>query len=177
MTDQQIFIPESGMEFGPYHEDQCFYIEKSQLYKSIKTGVQMAEFLFLKNDPSSRLLILDVVEAKSSSPQPGGQEKFDDFIRQIRDKFVNAFSLCWATCLERHPKFHRELPKRIREMDLSQVRVRFVLVIKGHRDDWLSPIHDELNKTMRPTLKTWGFSHDAVIVFNDEMARQFQYIV
>ena len=79
-------------------------------------------------------------------------------------------------CLERHPEFCRELPLRIREMNLSQVHVRFVLVIKGHREEWLPPIGDELNKAMRSTLKTWGFSHQAVIVLNDEMAQKYQYI-
>ena len=177
MTNPSVFITESDMKFGPFDGEQCFHIEHSRLYTNIQNGVQMAEFLLLKNDQPNHPSILDVVEAKSSSPRPEGKEYFDDYIRQIRDKFVNALTLCWAACLERHPKFHGELPKRIQDMNLSQVHVRFILDIKGHREEWLPPIDAGLNKAMRPTLKTWGFSPNAVIVLNDDMARQRQYIV
>jgi hypothetical protein len=173
-----MFITESGMKFGPYNNDQCFDIEHSRLYASISNaGVKTAEFLVLKNEQSNCPQILEVVEAKSSTPSPGGKENFDDFISQIRDKFVNALTLCLATCLNRHPKFHGELPGLIQKMDLSQIQVRFVLVIQGHREDWLQPIDDSLNKAMRSTLKIWGFSHKAVVVLNDDMAKERQYIV
>lgn len=41
-------IIESGMTFGPYPAGQCFYIEKSACYEKVEEGVQMAEFLLLK---------------------------------------------------------------------------------------------------------------------------------
>ena len=170
MTNQPIYFNESGMRFGPYHKDQVFDIEHSRLYASIShADVKTVEFVFLRNDSS---LTFEVVEAKSSAPK-----ETDEFTREIREKFVNTITLCWATVLKRHPRFHEELPLRIREMNLPQVRVRLILVIKNHQWDWLPPVQDALRKAMRSTMKTWGFLHDDVLVFNEEMARQKQYIV
>jgi hypothetical protein len=41
-------IIESGMTFGPYPDEHCFYIEKSAAYEEIQHGVKMAEFLLLR---------------------------------------------------------------------------------------------------------------------------------
>ena len=46
MTTQAII--ESGMTFGPYPVGQSFYIEKSQCYQHLQEGVQIAEFLLLR---------------------------------------------------------------------------------------------------------------------------------
>jgi hypothetical protein len=34
-----IIIEESGMRFGPYHEDDVFHIEQCELYKRIQTNL------------------------------------------------------------------------------------------------------------------------------------------
>ncbi|MGL5498332.1 MAG: hypothetical protein ACRDCQ_15405, partial [Aeromonas sobria] len=66
MTTQAII--ESDMIFGPYPAGRCFYIEKSAIYEQIQSGVQMAEFLLLKDQQQG--MAVWVVEAKSSSPRP-----------------------------------------------------------------------------------------------------------
>ena len=93
-------IIESGMTFGPFPENQCFYIEKSKGYAAIQEHVQMAEFLLLRT--SNEKPVIWIVEAKSSTPRPETQPDFDDFIAEIREKLINAFSLGWASCLKRH---------------------------------------------------------------------------
>ncbi|MGM0694843.1 MAG: hypothetical protein ACQEUN_15745 [Pseudomonadota bacterium] len=167
MTTQA--IKESGMTFGPYPEGQCFYIEKSSTYKSIENGVKIAEFSLL-HATKEATPTLWIVEAKSSSPRPETQPNFDDFIEEIREKLINAFSLSWASCLKRHKKAETELPKKIKELDLSNSGVRFILVIKGHEEGWLPPLQEALSLALLPTIKTWLFSPTAVAVMNEDIA-------
>lgn len=161
-----IQIVESGMTFGPYPDDHCYYIEKSNAYAEIQHGVQMAEFLLLRSNDGEQPVLL-VVEAKSSTPRPETQPNFDEFIAEIRIKLVNAFSLGWACCLKRHQQAVAELPDPFKKLDLSQTDVRFVLVINGHQDSWLLPIQEALRQELRPTIKTWHFAPTSVAVINE----------
>ncbi|MBB3332248.1 hypothetical protein BDK63_003142 [Halomonas campaniensis] len=174
MTTQA--IKESGMTFGPYPEGQCFYIEKSDTYKSIENGVKIAEFILIKAD-KGEAPSLWVVEAKSSSPRPETQPNFDDFIEEIREKLINAFSLSLASCLKRHEKAEPELPRKIQELDFSNAGARFILVIKGHEEGWLPPLQEALALALRPTLKTWSFSPTSVAVMNEDLATQHGLIL
>lgn len=169
-------IDESGMRFGPFPAGRCFAIEKSAVYRTIRDGVQMAEFLLLRNDGEKRP-VLWMVEAKSSSPRPGSQMDFDAFIAKIRDKLTNAFALGWAVSLRRHPETYAELPAPFKELDLTLVDVRFVLVINGHKESWLGPINDALKKALRPTVRTWAFSPNSVVAVNEEGARKLGLIL
>ncbi len=170
MTTQPIL--ESGMTFGPYPDGLCFYIEKSNTYADIQQGVQMAEFLLLKIE-NGRPPVVWVVEAKSSTPRPETQPNFDAFITSMREKLVNAFSLGWASCLQRHQQSDTELPQPFKALDLSQAGVRFVLVINGHQEAWLPPIQEALKKALHATIKTWSFSPTSVAVINEEIAREY----
>ena len=38
-------IHESGVVFGPYDEKDLFYIEKSNLYESLRAGAKTVEFI------------------------------------------------------------------------------------------------------------------------------------
>ena len=96
MTTQAII--ESGMTFGPYPIGQCFYIEKSACYKKVQEGVQMAEFLLLKQQEKGPAVW--VVEAKTSSPKAETQPNFAQFIDEIRTKLTNGFLLAVAARLQ-----------------------------------------------------------------------------
>ncbi len=164
-------IVESGMTFGPYPEGRCFHVENSRAYAAIQEGVKVAEFVLLR-EGKRRPASLWVVEARSSTPRPETQPNFDLFIAEIREKLVNAFSLVWACCLKRHRRADAELPDRFKAVDLSRADVKFVLVIQGHREEWLPPLQEALYEALRPTVKTWAFSPTAVAVMNDAMARE-----
>ncbi|MDD2942057.1 MAG: hypothetical protein PHC51_03730 [bacterium] len=172
MTTQPII--ESDMTFGPYPDGYCFRVEKSNCYAAIKDHVQMAEFLLLQ--VSNGKSVIWIVEAKSSTPHPKTQPNFDDFIAEIREKLVNAFSLGWAAILRRHPQAASELPDEFKKLDLSQADAKFVLVINGHKDAWLPPLHDALLKALRSTIKTWGLSPVSVAVINDSLATTYGLI-
>ena len=169
-------ILESGMIFGPYPAGQCFYIEKSNIYAAVQDGVQMAEFLLLRI-AREKSPVVWVVEAKSSTPRPENQPAFDDFIAEIREKLVNAFSLGWASCLRRHQPAEAELPEFFERLDLSQAGVRFVLVINGHQESWLPPIQEALAKALHSTVKTWSFAPTSVAVINEELAKEYGLIL
>lgn len=174
MTSQ--FIQESGMTFGPFNEGQCFHIEKSNIYANIRQGVKIAEFLLLKNNNRTHPVVW-IIEAKSSTPRPETQPNFDDFMAEIQEKFVNALSLGWASCLKRHQQADTELPHQFKALDLSRTDVRFVLVINGHQELWLPPIQEAMKKALHAIIKTWAFSPTSVVVLNERLARQHGLIL
>lgn len=168
-------IIESGMTFGPYPQGQCFYIEKSTSYKSVQEGVQMAEFLLMK--PQRQGTMVWVVEAKSSSPRPGNQPNFAEFIDEIRAKFTNAFLLVVAARLQRHPVSEDELPDTFKALDLQTQGFRFVLVVNGHKQEWLEPLQCALSLALKPVVKTWALPATSVAVLNHELAQQHGLIL
>lgn len=163
-------IIESGMTFGPYPEGQCFYIEKSQCYARVQDGVQMAEFILLKQQQQGPTLW--VVEAKSSSPRPETQPNFTQFIDEIRTKLTNGLLLTVAARLQRHPAASNDLPDRFNALDLQTQQFRFVLVINGHKREWLPPLQEALAKALKPVVKTWALPAMSVAVLNHEEAQR-----
>jgi hypothetical protein len=161
-----ISIVESDMTFGPYPEDNCFQIEKSQIYEEIQQNVKIAEFILLRSQK------LWIVEAKSSTPRPETQPNFDIFIEEVGEKLSNALSLVLALCLERHP--NEKLPQAFQQINLAKVEFRLILVVNKHEEAWLPPLQDALQESLKTTLKIWGSS--VVIVMNDQLAQEYQLI-
>jgi hypothetical protein len=171
-----ITIQESGLSFGPFDPTCCFPIESSKTYEAIQNdGVKMAEFLWIKSEGQRRRV--SIVEAKSSSPQPGNKQPFDKFIGELRDKLVNGLSLGMAAVLGRHPEAADELPSAFKSLDLGNTEFLLLVVINGHADDWLSPLDDALNAALRSTVKTWALGANSVKVINDRMAKMYGLIV
>ena len=162
-------IEESGMMFL-CPDETCFRIEKSSTYKTIQTGIKIVDFLFLRKNNKNNSVIW-CVEAKSSTPRPTTQPRFDEFISEIKEKMLNAFSLCFAMCLDRHLTSH-ELPLSFRSSDFPDIEVRFVLIIAGHKPEWLPPLQAVLYQALRSTARTWNLGATPVVVLNSEMARQ-----
>lgn len=174
MSTQPITITESDMRFGPFAQDECFYVEGSKVYEAIQDGVKMAEFLLLRaNDSTSNNnLQIWIIEAKSGSPRPSNSSDFEKFIAEIREKLINALSLGLACVLGRHPQAEPELPCAFKKLRLDQVQVKFVLVMKDHPGKALPPLKKALEKALRPTIKTWAFAPTSVTVLNKELARE-----
>lgn len=169
-------IIESGMTFGPYAAGTCFYIEKSNCYNRVQDGVQIAEFLLLRQRENQSPMIL-VVEAKSSSPNPETQPNFAKFIDEIRAKLTNGFLLGVAARLQRHPAAANELPDSFKTLDLQLLEFRFVLVINGHKKEWLVPLQEALSLELKSVIKTWALKPTAVAVLNHESAQQHGLIL
>ncbi|MBF0161302.1 MAG: hypothetical protein HQL88_03350 [Magnetococcales bacterium] len=162
-------LSESGMMFGPYEADRCFYIEKSGVYRQIREGVQMAEFLLLRFQAGRP--VVWVVEAKSSTPRPE-RPSFRNFIDDIHTKLTNGFLLGMAICLGRHPDPGGELPEPFRKLSLTTSSFRFVLVIHGHKDAWLPPLQDALSLVFKPIVKSWALPPTSVMVLNENGAKR-----
>ena len=172
MTTEAII--ESGMTFGPYPTGQCFYIEKSECYSQVQEGVQMAEFLLLMQQQQGPTVW--VVEAKSSSPRPETQPNFAEFIDEIRTKLTNGFLLGVAARLQRHSAALEELPESFKTLNLQTLGFRFVLVINGHKREWLAPLQDALSLALKPVVKTWSLPAMSVVVLNHELAQEHDLI-
>lgn len=168
-------IQESGMTFGPYEDGQSFRIEKSACYARIKEGVKIADFLLLKQQKNG--VALWVIECKSSSPRPEHQPNFTAFIEEIRDKLTNGFLLIVAALLHRHPGSEKELSNTFKAFDLRTQGFRFVLVINGHKQEWLEPLQNAMVQAFKPIVKTWALPVNSVAVLNNELAEKYGLIL
>jgi len=165
-------IEESGMTFGPFLEENCFCIEKSKAYHKLQSGMKMAEFLLIQPD-KNRLL---VVEAKSSSPNSTNNEsvlQFRDFIIEITEKLFNALTFGLALCLERHADHKDEISRCFKDVAYDSVEIVLLLVINGHKKEWLVPLNDALQKNLKSTCKIWSLK---VFVINEKTAQKYNLI-
>ena len=103
-------------------------------------------------------------ENKGCSPLPRAANN--------RTRTFNALSLGLASCLKRHQQADNELPDQFKTLNLSLTDVKFVLVINGHQESWLSPVQDALRKALHATVKTWAFSPPSIVVLNEHLAKQ-----
>lgn len=160
-------IKESGMTFGDYPTETVFYIEQSDFYRHIGSGVLTVEFILKK--PQQLLF----VEAKSSSPIPGNEMDFHDFIDEISNKFIHSLEMFAAQLIKIRDE-DRELPKMMKEVDYGEYEFVLMLVIKGHKREWLPPIANGLCRRLIPQKHIWKCN---ILVLNDEMARERKIIL
>jgi hypothetical protein len=165
-------IVESGMTFGPFLEEHCFYIEKSNAYNKLQSGVKMAEFFLIQPDKNMLL----VVEAKSSSPNPTNKEsehQFRDFIIEIAEKLSNALTFGLALSLERHADHKDEISRSFKDVAYDSVEIVLLLVINGYKKEWLVPLNEALQKKLKSTCKIWPLK---VVAINEKIAQKYNLI-
>lgn len=162
-------INESNMIFGDFEKDKIFKIEESKLHNKIGNGIKVVEFVLLRNENE-----IDFIEAKSSSPRPTKQNliRFNEFIDEISDKFVHSFNLFYSAIFKRN-KDYGEINNNFFELDNSQIKLKFILVIKGHEIEWLLPISDALKKKLSYQNTIWK---SEVIIMNDKIANKYNLI-
>lgn len=162
-----IQIEESGMLFE-FEEQKVYKVENSVLHKGLGNGVKTVEFIVsLKENDFA------FVEAKSSSPRPTkeNEEKFDEFIRDIADKFVHSFNMFLSAFL--HRKSDEAISQSLLSMDSQQASFKFILIIKGHQIEWLQPLNDAFEKYLLYHQKIWNTK---IILLNEELAREFKLV-
>ena len=166
---EKVDINESSMNFGPFDKKNIWNIEKTQLYASLGKGVKIAEFVYFDENLTSKLYI---VEAKTSSPRKESDENnFQNYINDIRDKFINTLSLYMAVRLKRDFCCDAELPDGLNNVDAGTAVINFVLVIKNSKNEWLPVINDALRDALRTTMKTWALSPTSVKAITEEKAK------
>jgi hypothetical protein len=113
------------------------------------------------------------IEAKSSSPKPHNNEDFDLFILELCQKFAHSIELFFSAILKRKEDRDGEMPRCFHEADYARVEVKLILVINGHKIEWLTPISDELKRKLKRQIKTWNLK---VAVLNHQLAYENQLI-
>ncbi|GAP72707.1 hypothetical protein SAMD00024442_4_58 [Candidatus Symbiothrix dinenymphae] len=156
------YIEESGLYFGDYEIADFFHAETAEIYRELGDNIKTVEFVLRKNEHEVLF-----VEAKSSSPQPGNNEDFDKFIEDIAEKFSHSNDVLFSVIMNRIIDLKSELPNNFRIIDYSKVKIINVLVINGHKTEWLPPIRDALVQQLKSHIKIW---HLDVIVLNDGLA-------
>ena len=72
----------------------------------------------------------------------------------IKAKCINAYSIYIANRLQRHTQNDiNEMKKPFQNLNLRSQTFSFVLIIKEHKTDWLSPISDSLKQRIKVFLK------------------------
>lgn len=161
-------ILESGMVFGHYRPEQVFKIENSQMHKHVGTGVRSVEFILLRGADK-----LFFVEAKSSSPKAETSlERYQEFVKEITEKFVHSFHMFCAWYTGRVSD-EGEIGANLKTVTYDEAKFVFVLVIRGHKKEWLLPLQEELNQKLRYHNSIWKTN---VIVMNDEVAKTYHLI-
>jgi len=165
-------VYESGMNFKVENQDCFFYIEKSKTYQKIQDDIKIAEFLYLRFPKGKG--VINIIEAKTSTPHVRNENRFNEYIDEVTQKFVNTFFIYIASILGKHKLAVIEMPKELLTSDLSKIDFSFVLVIKTADKAWLPAIKDAINKQMRIFInnKIWVISSNPVIVLNAELAMQ-----
>lgn len=171
-------IVESGVNFGPYEESDLFYIEKSDLYRSLGAGIKTTEFVLRTNESGTTILF---VEAKTNAPNPDHkddsdekQRKFEEFYTEVPQKFVDSFEIYTAALLKRYSECS-EIGLNLQMPDLANKKITFLLVITNPaaQSEWLASIKAVLEYRLRRWMKIWSID---VCVFNQELARQYKLI-
>lgn len=158
---------ESGMIFKD-DEDILFNIEQSEIYKSIRNGVHICDFIYLKGNK------LFIIEAKRSSPRPDNHENFEKFIHEITRKFIDTLILFLGMSLKRPYPKPLEMSSELASIDFSRINIILCLIINGNRLEWMPPINDALNNESAHIRKT--FIIRSIIAINDIEARRKQLI-
>lgn len=164
-------VEESNMRFI-VDTDNLFRVEKVKPAKNMN-GVKVAEFAELHSDH-----LINIVEAKSSSPHPGSSMSFETYIGDIVSKLENTLLLLNSLYLNRFPSTDMaDFPHALRHSDLSKtMSYRFFLVVRGHKKEWLMPLQNALFSRMSRLLQIWNIRSSSVKVVNDVMAHDMGLI-
>ncbi|GHV29538.1 hypothetical protein FACS1894167_09000 [Synergistales bacterium] len=166
-------IVESGMSFDSFDTDRFLYWEKSALRKSFGAGFKAVEFIFIDEDKPNCFKLL---EAKTSVPNPKsakGSEPFEDYIKEIYCKFADTTELFASSMLGFKADREQELPTSFSASGMTQPEIRYILVVKSAKPEWLRPVSESLRREMRNKLRIWNAS---IIAISAEHAVKDGYI-
>lgn len=158
-------IVESNMLL-PFDDQNAYRIEQANLVQE-KGGIKVCEYFALID---GRMLL---IEAKSSSPRPNNKIKFDEFIDEISQKFIDTLLLFNALNIGRHGNDEKNnLPTNIQNVSLADVRYAMYLIVHGNEIEWMGPILTALKLKLKHCLKSWNIQDINVYAINHEIAKE-----
>lgn len=161
---------ESFMKFS-FSDDDIFRIEEDELVTAAE-GIKACECVVLISENVA------LIEAKSSTPRPDNEEKFQEFISDIRQKFADSLQLFSdIKSKKKGEEAFLRLPVNLQSTQVPTDAYKIYLIIHGHKLDWLSGLTDALRQEMKEVVKAWNLRDSNVKVFNEETALENQLIV
>lgn len=158
-------IVESNMLL-PFDNQNAYRIEQANIVQE-KRDIKVCEYFALIN---GRMLL---IEAKSSSPRPENKIKFDEFIDEISQKFIDTLLLFNALSIGRHGEAERNnLPTNIQQIPLANVQYAMYLIVHGNEIEWMEPILAALKLKLKHCLKSWNIQDINVYAINHETAKK-----
>lgn len=151
---------ESGMTFT-FEDDSWYHVEHSPLHSQTE-GFMTCECIVKLHDK------VTLIEAKSSTPRPENAKKFDTFISGITKKFSDTIAFYHAAML-RHDD--EPIGEELKSANLKDVDYQLLLIIHGHKPEWLPPVMDALKSELRHILKLWRIKDINVKVLNETIAK------
>lgn len=162
-------IHESDMIFR-FPEEVLFHIEQSEAYKHTQDHMRMSELIYYKKEEENQCIIS--LEAKKTAPNPNSEKvknpkkKFQDYISEICEKFLNSLDLFFHMVLRNDS----EIPSGFDDIQYERVRFLFVLVIKNQKKEWLGAVSETLNQELQSYIRVHNIWKAKVIVINEEIA-------
>lgn len=161
-----IEFEESNMKFC-FPDEDLYHIEKSPLVRKLECVAVCECVAKLKGK-------VCFIEAKSSAPRFDNTKDFDVFIREIVKKFADSLSIYHAA-LARHDE--EPIPQGLRSENVGEADYQLCLIVHGHSEEWLPPIHDELKSRLnKHVLEIWRLKDVAVKVVNEVGAKRNGWI-
>ena len=161
---------ESGMDFSPlFEQGLSVYIEKSNLYQNLRgNSVRSVEFISLRS--GNRLCF---IEAKSSFANIRNKDDFIINVSEILDKFQHSLQLYVSYNLGIHSDTYSEFPPSFNDVAFPQWKIIFLLVINGHKREWLGDVSEMLSNKLKALRKIMNID---VVVMNENDALKWKLI-
>jgi len=162
-------IAEDGLIFGDYNADDCFHIEKTDVYVRLSgKGVKSVEFIL--HQPDDRKLLF--VEGKSTLPAKGNADAFNEEVTVISQKFMDSLQLACGIWFGEHNQ-EVEMPKNAENFFKFGEQIVFVLVIKNRKGN-LIYIADKIKQLLSREHRLWRFE---VLVLNENDAQRKKLVI
>ena len=158
------------MKFA-FADDAVFLIEKDELVTG-RDGVKACECVVRISEKAA------LIEAKSSSPSPKSDDKYQEFFDDIREKFISSLNMfCQMRTGEYGENALNRLPEGLRSYPIDSENYAIYLIVHGNELDWMPGLQNTLQETLRDVIGQWNISDTNVKALNHEMAQTLHLIV
>ena len=161
---------ESFMKFS-FNDEDVFRIEEDELVRAAE-GMKACECVVLISENVA------LIEAKSSTPRLDNEVKFQIFISDIRQKFADSLRIFSdIKSKAKGEEAFLRLPVNLQNTQVPTNAYKILLIIHGHKLEWLPGLIDALRKEMKDVVTEWNLRDSNVKVFNEDTALENHIIV